>query len=294
MYIGLDIGGTKLLAAAFSERHELVRQERMDTPLEFRDGIEALKHLVRQVAGSDTIQAIGASAGGPLNFETGVVSSLHMPNWRDVPLKALLEEEFSVPFLVDVDTNAAALAEYTFGGLQTDRLLYVTVSTGVGGGLIVDGEVYRGGGGAHPEVGHQVVPYDLPIQGPIPCTCGSSDCLEAIVSGKAIRSHYKKRAEELTDEEWEHVAKNLARGLRNAVALYAPSVLALGGGVCVGGGELLLNVVRGELSKSMTIVPLPRVVASSLGYDSALWGGLAMAVQAKKIRLSKRIESSLT
>lgn len=282
MYIALDIGGTKLLAAAFSERHELIRRERIDTPHEFSEGIEALKYLVRRVAGSDAITAIGASAGGPLDFETGVVSPLHMPNWRNVPLKSLFEREFSVPFRVDVDTNAAALAEYTFGELKTDRLLYVTVSTGVGGGLIVNGEVYRGGGGVHPEIGHQVVPYELPVLGPIPCVCGSSDCLEAIVSGTAIKNHYRKPAEKLADEEWLQVGKNLAAGLRNAVALYAPSVIALGGGVCVGGGVPLLETVQRELAKSLMIVPSPRVVASSLGYDSALWGGLVMAVQAKK------------
>lgn len=280
MFIGLDIGGTKLMAAAFSERCELLRRERIDTPRELQEGLEALKGLVRQVAGSEPIKAIGASAGGPLDFATGVVSPLHMPTWRDVPLKSLFEEAFSAPFQVDVDTNAAALAEYTFGERKTDRLLYVTVSTGVGGGLVINGEIYRGGGGAHPEVGHQTVPYELPVSGPIPCVCGSSDCLEAIVSGTAIRNHYKKPAQELTEEQWLQVGNNLARGLRNTVALYAPSVIALGGGVCVGGGESLLNTVRRELSKSITIVPSPRVVGSSLGYDSALWGGLAMALQA--------------
>lgn len=282
MYISLDIGGTKFMVAAFNEHRELVRKVRADTPYSLEEGISCLISMVREVAEGRRIDAIGASAGGPLCFETGVVSPLHMPSWNDVPLKAIFEQEFNAPFCVDVDTNAAALAEYTFGCQRVDRLLYVTVSTGVGGGFVVDGQLYRGANGEHPEIGHQMIPYTLPVKGPIVCACGGSDCLEAIVSGTAIAKHYKKPADQLSESEWREVGANLGRGLRNATVLYAPSVIALGGGVSVGGGDVLLEAVRQEIVHHVHLVSHPTVIGSALGYDSALWGGLAMAFLARK------------
>ena len=104
------------------------------------------------------------------------MSPLHQPQWRDVPLKALMAERWQCPFHVDVDTNVAALGEYHFGPRQVPRLLYLTLSTGMGGGFLVDGHIYRGAGGAHPEIGHQAVPYRL--DRPVPtCECGAPDCL---------------------------------------------------------------------------------------------------------------------
>lgn len=282
MYLALDIGGTKLMVAAFSSTYEILRRERADTPSSLSEGLELLQRMAHAVVGEDKVQAIGASAGGPLDHVAGVVSPLHMPTWREVPLRQIFEKEFDAPFAVDVDTNAAALAEYAFGGHNVDRLLYVTVSTGMGGGFVVDGELYRGTVGAHPEIGHQVVPYELPQQPVVECPCGARGCIEAVVSGRAIQRHYGRPAEELSEAEWCQVGSNLGQALRNATALYAPSVIALGGGVCIGGGEGFLNAVRDVLEQGVQIVPVPRVVLSGLGYDTALWGGLAMAVRAQK------------
>lgn len=282
MYISLDIGGTKLMVAAFSDSYEILARERADTPASIEEGLAVLKKLAHTVAGGCSIRALGASAGGPLDYQSGVVSPLHMPTWRQVPLKAIFEAEFKAPFAVDVDTNAAALAEYSFGDGQSDRLLYITVSTGMGGGLVVDGELYRGTNGSHPEVGHQAVAYELPVSGPIACACGGSDCVEAIVSGTAIRSHYGKPAEELSAHEWDQVGCNLGQALRNAASLYAPERIVLGGGVCVGGGERLVQRIQRILDTNLKIVPIPRVILSRLGYDTALWGGLAMALRAER------------
>jgi glucokinase len=115
MYISLDIGGTKLMVAAFSDSHEILARERADTPASLEQGLALLKQLAHTVAAGRSLKALGASAGGPLNYRTGVVSPLHMPAWREVPLKALFEAEFKAPFAVDVDTNAAALAECGVG-----------------------------------------------------------------------------------------------------------------------------------------------------------------------------------
>ncbi len=264
------------MAAAFSDSLEIVARERADTPRSFTAGLELLSSLTRTVSKGGRIRAIGASAGGPLDHASGVVSPLHMPEWRDVPLKQIFQDTFGAPFFVDVDTNTAALAEYRFGGHQVDRLLYVTLSTGMGGGFVVDGEIYRGFNGNHPEIAHQTIPYQLPVQGPIQCPCGALDCLEAVVCGTAIQKIYGKPATALSASEWDQVAHNLGQGLRNAAMLYAPKVIVLGGGMALGGGERLLRGVEDALERSMKIVPRPAISLSTLGYDTALWGGLAL------------------
>ncbi len=278
VYVALDIGGTKLMAAAIDHNRTIIARERADTPRNLNDGLECLKKLARSVSKDTTIVAIGASAGGPLDHVTGVVSSLHFPEWRGVPLKQIMEDEFKCPFSVDVDTNAAALAEYTFTDQRAERLLYLTLSTGMGGGFIVNGEIYRGAKGGHPEVGHQAIPYQLPVAGPISCLCGGSDCLEAIICGSAIRKIYGKPAEELTAAEWEQVGFNLGQGLRNLTVIYAPDLIVLGGGMALGGGERLLAAARAVVEENVKIVGVPRIELSNLGYDTALWGALALAM----------------
>ena len=239
-----------------------------------------LKDLTHKVAQGKVIKAIGASAGGPLDYRSGVVSPLHMPEWRNVPLKQIFEDQFQTRFFVDVDTNAAALAEYRFGGHKSDRLLYLTLSTGVGGGFIIDGAIYRGVNHSHPEAGHQAIPHQLPTPGTVSCACGAVDCLEAIVSGTAIRKHYGKPAEQLTPDEWDQVAYNLGQGLRNLSVLYAPATIAIGGGVAIGGGARLIQRASEVVLANLKLVPPPEIKLSSLGYDTALWGGLALSLAA--------------
>jgi predicted NBD/HSP70 family sugar kinase len=266
------------MAAAIDQNREIVARERADTPKNLNDGLACLKELAKSVSKGTSIVAIGASAGGPLDYLTGVVSSLHFPEWHGVPLKQIMEDEFKCPFSVDVDTNAAALAEYTFTDHRAERLLYLTLSTGMGGGFIVNGEIYRGANGSHPEVGHQAIPYQLPVPGPIPCLCGGSDCLEAIICGSAIRKIYGKPAENLSVSEWAQVGFNLGQGLRNLTVIYAPDLIVLGGSMALGGGERLLAAARSVVQENVKIVPVPRIELSSLGYDTALWGALALAM----------------
>ncbi len=282
VYIALDIGGTKIMVAAINSKREILDREKVDTPKSLAEGLDLLSRLISSLGEGRQIISIGASAGGPLNHETGVVSPLHFPEWREVPLKKIIEDQFNVPFAVDVDTNTSALAEYEFGGHSSERLLYITLSTGMGGGLIVDGQIYRGEGGSHPEIGHQVVPYKLPVTGPIECLCGGYDCLEAIICGSAIRKHYSKSAEELLPDEWDQVAYNLGQGLRNIITICAPSVIVLGGGMALGGGSRLIEGAMTVLEENVKIVPIPKLRLSKLGYDSSLWGAYALSLLALK------------
>jgi len=141
IYVGLDIGGTKLMVAAADSAGRIARRTRAPTPPDLEEGLALLHGMIADVAAGDPIAAIGAAIGGPLDARTGVGSPVHQPNWRDVPLKAIMEQRWSCPFWVDVDTNVAAVGEYVVAGLSAPRFLYLTLSTGMGGGFLIDGQV---------------------------------------------------------------------------------------------------------------------------------------------------------
>ncbi len=275
VYIGLDIGGTKILAAAADSRGRLVRRRKIASPADGAEGLRSLFDLVDDLAAAGPIAAIGAACGGPLDRRSGLISPLHQPGWHNMALGAALQERYNVPFRVEVDTDAAALAEGLFGGRKAERLLYVTLSTGVGGGLLVDGEIYRGAGGVHPEIGHQQItrPEETVL-----CACGAFNCLEAFVSGTAIRRRFNKAAATLDEDEWKHIGSLLGIGLRNAAVLYAPDLIVLGGGVALGGGATLLQAARRVMERNLKLLPVPELRFSELGYETALMGAIALAL----------------
>ena len=277
LYVGLDIGGTKIMVAAGDGSGAIVRRVRAPTPAPLADGLALLHHMIAEVAQGEAIAGMGAAIGGPLDAVRGVVSPLHQPAWRNVPLKDIMEARWNCPFAVDVDTNVAALGEYTLAGLHSPRFLYITLSTGMGGGFLLDGAIYHGAGGAHPEVGHQAIPFRCAHPERVACACGAPDCLEALVSGTAIRRIYGKPAEELSEPEWDEVGYNLGQGLRNIAAISTPDLIVLGGGVAVGGGARLLASARAVLETHLRLVPAPELRISQLGYDTGLLGALALA-----------------
>ncbi len=205
-------------------------------------------------------------------------SCLHQPGWRNVPLKSFLEQEFGCPLHLDVDTNVAALGEWKARRGDARRLLYLTISTGIGGGLVIDGKVFRGAAGVHPEAAHQAVPWKGSF-GEVVCECGARGCLEELASGNGIRRRYGKAPETLSDDEWAEVGYNLGQGLRNLSTLYVPDVIAIGGGVAFGAGERLLAPARQTAASNLKLVPVPRIEPSVLGYDTALRGGILLAME---------------
>ena len=169
------------------------------------------------------------------------------------------------------------MGEYAAGAVAGRCFLYITLSTGMGGGYLVDGKIYRGMNGAHPEIGHQAINFRCAHPQRVICECGAPDCLEALISGTGIRRIYGKPAEQLDDDEWAEVAYNLGQGLRNLAAIYLPDLIVLGGGVAVGGGERLLAAARQVLVERLRLVSIPVVRLSELGYDTALHGAIAIA-----------------
>ena len=279
VFIGLDIGGTKLIAAAADEQGHIIKRERAPTPLPLDKGLSLLHEMIAAVSEGSPIAGIGAAAGGPLNWETGVVSPLHQPQWRNVPLKEIMEAKYHCRFDVEVDTNVAALAEHKHAEGKASKLLYLTLSTGMGGGFVVDGEIYRGLNGEHPEVGHQSVAYRLADGRTVACPCGSNGCLEALVSGSGIRRLYRKPPEELANSEWEEVAWNLGQGLRNLAVIYLPDVIVMGGGMTFGARDTLLSPAIQVMRDNLKIVPHPRVHASEMGEQNVLVGAILLALR---------------
>ncbi len=277
--MGLDIGGTKFLVASADREGKILKRLQESTPSDLQEGIHTLNRMIVSITGGKKVTAIGAAIGGPLDWKQGVVSPLHQPQWRDVPLKTMLEDRWGCPFFVDVDTNVAAMGEYYFGNEKAPRLLYLTISTGMGGGFLINGKIYRGAAGGHPEVAHQSINYRCGSPEKIACECGIPDCLEALVSGNGIRRIYGKPAECLNDQEWDEVAYNLGQGLRNLVAILLPDVIVLGGGVAFGRGEKLVAAASKVMETHARIVPVPKLRLSRLGYDTALLGAIAMAIR---------------
>src|SRR5215211_4167078 len=278
VFVGLDIGGTKIMVAAADHEGNMLRRARTDTSTSLEADLANINSMIVEVAAAEEIMGMGAAIGGPLDWENGIVSPLHQPDWRHVPLKAMMEEKWGCPFHVDVDTNVAAIGEYRWGGFFAGRFLYLTLSTGMGGGFLTDGKIYRGQGGAHPEVGHQSIHFRCSNPTQVQCECGAPDCLEALVSGNGIRRIYGKSAEMLSPEEWQEVAYNLGQGLRNMATFYAPDIIRIGGGVALGGGENFIGAAKAVMEEGLKLVPAPDVALSGLGYDTALRGAIAMAL----------------
>ena len=188
LVVGVDLGGTQVRAGLVQEDGRLLRREATVTrPEEGRDAvIERIVRLARSVCadvGLERVTAVGVAAPGAVDHRRGVVRlAPNLNGWVDVPLKDLLEERLGVPVQVGNDANLAALGEHMFGaGRGIKDLIYITVSTGIGGGILTDGRLLLGHHGYAAEIGHQTVEDSGPR-----CKCGNIGCLEAMASGTAI------------------------------------------------------------------------------------------------------------
>jgi glucokinase len=219
--LALDVGGTKL-AASFGDR-----SARAPTPASGEAALDALLELGESVVAGD-VRGVGVSFGGHVDARRGVVArSLHVPGWEDVPLAAAVAKRFRAPAAVENDANAGALGEWDDAGRPSAPLCYVTVSTGVGAGLVVSGEVLRGRDGLAGEVGHLVVDPAGPL-----CACGRRGCVEAGASGPAIA----RRGGD--DRAFADAARALAVAVAALIAVVNPAVVAIGGGVAEAGPPL--------------------------------------------------------
>jgi len=292
----VDIGGTKIAVGAVTRQGEIInRFECATVPEEgFALAMQRTKGMLREAvapAGAK-FEGIGVACPGPLDPFTGIVGDVGtLPGWQGGNLVAELAAEFGVPVAVENDADAVALAEMHWGAAKgSEHFIYITVSTGIGGGIILSGKLYRGAHGAHPELGHQVIDASGPL-----CYCRAHGCWESLASGSAMASWMREQqavAPELTAaqicvlaEQGDPLARRsveregyyLGLGLANLITLFAPETIALGGGV-MKSHRLFLDHALEVIQEVCTQVPdaKTQITLASLGADT----GLAGAAQA--------------
>jgi len=176
-YIGLDLGGTKTMVVFTNKEGKAIKTLREDTPLDLESGVTLVKKMIKDIAIDNNILAIGVAIG-PIDKLSRTVSPLHQLQWQGVEFWDILEEEFNCSAYIDVDTNVAAIGEYYLGDFTQKYFMYITLSTGMGGGFLIDGNVYEGL--CHPEVAHQAINYKCSYPKNIQCECGVQDCLACL------------------------------------------------------------------------------------------------------------------
>jgi glucokinase len=308
----VDIGGSKVEVALASETGRLLGAPRRRPPdPDPRAALAAIATDARALlaaAGSPGPQAIGISAPGPLAREAGRLDAPpNLPGWRGVEVCRPLSEALSAPAFLENDANAAALAEWRFGaGQGASRLVYLTLSTGLGAGLVLDDRLYRGRGDQAGELGHVAVEEDG-----LPCACGLRGCLEAYVGGRAWTRHLREALPETSSavvraggrervgpeqvvaaaregdpaslRELARFVHYLARGVAMVVMAFAPDVIVLGTIATAAGEALCFEPLRAQVARR--IWPQAgkglRIVPAGLGERGPALAGLCAALQGR-------------
>lgn len=317
LILALDFGGTKLTAATTT-----LSAASQDAPSPWlglrrvfspHDGDAEYDRQTMIALGQELLEgarpsAIGISFGGPVDFPTGTVRlSHHVPGWENIPLAEQFAAAFGAPVAVDNDANIAALGEYRYGaGRGAADMLYITVSTGVGGGWVLGGRPWRGHETMAGEFGHMVVDWNGPL-----CLCGKRGCVERLASGpymaqdaegllqewpergQVLRTLWDGEAgtltgkmlaeaaaagDDLAQEVLRRGARALGVGIGNAANLINPQLVVLGGGVTKS-GDGWWSAVRQAARETMLPEIHCQIAAAALGDDAPLWGAVALALE---------------
>lgn len=308
--VSVDLGGTQVRAALVDATGKI--HARSNTSTRSEEGqdavIDRIFECISEVMGSmpkDEIRGIAIGAPGPLNPWTGVITeAANLSGWYDVPLVHIIEERFEMPTLLGNDANVAALAERRFGAAQgTANMIYMTVSTGIGGGIIVEGELLLGSDGLAGEVGHQTID----INGPS-CNCGNTGCLETLAAGPAIARRTVDRLQagavstipELVKGDLDEVTAAVVSkaasggdalaiemlrvagfyigvGIVNLLHLFNPELIIIGGGVSKAGDFLFEPIRRTVSERAMDSMQSGvRILPAALGDDVVLLGAACL------------------
>lgn len=301
--LAIDIGGTKLATAVVDASGELLGAQRMPT-LRTADAealftaLLGLCHEAVQQAGQDVV-GVGVGCGGPMRYPAGIVSPLNIPAWRDFPLRDRLSASFGLPCRVDNDAKAMTLGERWRGaGRGSNNMLGMVVSTGVGGGIILDGQLRHGHRGNAGHVGHIVVKPGGP-----PCGCGGHGCVEAIASGTGLANRLAlevargaitrlasgasaadiaaaaREGDPLSVELFRDAGEALGRCIASAAAVLDLEVVVLGGSIALRAWDLLAPTLTSTLRQEakLDFTRDVRVVQAELGDAAGLVGAAQLA-----------------
>ena len=314
--VGVDMGGTKILSAVIDAEGNILGTAKVPTKADASTSvvIDRIADSIQQAIGKSgvnaaSIEAVGIGAPGPLDPETGVVIFAPNLGWRDVPLKAELEARVGIPTFVDNDVNVGTLGEHAFGaGKGVQNIVGIFVGTGIGGGIILQGELFHGASKTAGEIGHIIVKADGPR-----CGCGVRGCLEALASRtamtkqlrKAIKKKGKKSViskltdgdlsairsgvlakairanDKLTLKVFKKATKYLGVGIGSIVNFLNPEMIILGGGVVEALDDTFLDNIRAAAKKYALPNTLDgvQIVRAKLGDNSGILGAAALARQ---------------
>lgn len=313
--LALDIGGTKLAAGVVSADGTLLSSA--GCPTRVQDGPEAAlkrlfelgeKALAETGAAPHELLGTGIGCGGPLDSATGtLIRPPHLPGWIDIPVVELARKHYGLPAVLDNDGTAGAAGEWRFGvGAGSRHLVYLTVSTGIGGGMVLDGRTFRGAAGNGGEPGHVTV-----HSGGRHCKgCGRDGCLEAYASGTSIAeraaeavadaaarqtptvlagcdpltaaevAEAARREDPVAEQVWAETVEALGSGLTSLVNLFEPDLVVLGGGVTRAGEQLFAPLRRLVAAQAMgPAARAARIVRASGGDAAGILGAAAVAVE---------------
>lgn len=314
-FVGVDLGGTSMRVAIAGDTGELLAHVKAPThanagPESVFQRLASLAQEARaaaRLADDVVVSAWGVAFPGPVNHITGVLTTPpNLQGWHNVPVRDLLTPYAKAPVVVANDAHAAALGEHSFGaGRGVSEMVYMTISTGIGGGIISRDSLIYGADGTAGEVGHIVVDWRGPN-----CNCGNRGCLEALASGTAIAraatAHLQNgiasslqginepltardvidaalKGDAMAKDVVNEAARILGAGCVSVVNLVNPRLIVLGGGVSLHAGDMLLGPVRERIAARA--LELPRgnvnVVLCELGDEAGLYGAVALARQAK-------------
>jgi len=308
--LAVDIGGTQFRIALVSTSGKILKRHAV--PNEFVDNPSAGLHYIKTavtelIAGESNagIAGMGVAIAGLVTVESGVLlTSPNLLKWYGTPIKEIFERELGLPVWVCNDANLAALGEQRYGvGKGIDDLIFITVSTGIGGGIIINGKMFLGSQGFGAEIGHMTIDNDGPR-----CNCGNIGCLEMLASGTAIARMARERmmngeASTIKDVAGDNLTKitaetvfakakrgdglaisvvnaatrNLGIGIVNLVHLFNPQMIVLGGGVSQAGDMLLVPVRQVVAERIMKDIEV-NIVLAALNADSGLLGAVAMVL----------------
>lgn len=289
--IGIDIGGTSLRAALVdADGHILAREETATLAQAGPQAVvQQIAALVAKITPDRTgIAGAGISSPGPIDTERGVALGVPtLAGWSDIPIASMIQTALNLPVRLENDAIAAAIGEWKFGaGQGLSHLVYVTISTGIGGGVIADGKVLRGRMGMAGHIGHMTIERDG-----APCACGNRGCWEAYASGTAfarrIAPHFPNpksaftaatagnpHALQLVAEE----ADWLGLGIANLLHLFSPQTVILGGGISNGFSLLLPGIQQRIQANAMPAFRTVPILPATLGENAGLVGAAAMVM----------------
>jgi glucokinase len=315
LILGIDLGGTKILTSVVNPGGEMLSRDHGVTPA--ARGPEAVIQAIEASAeralegasiGMERVSAIGIGAPGLSDAEAGILfTSPNLPGWKDVPLRDMIQQRLKKKAFLTNDGNAAALGEYYFGAAKgISHFIYVTISTGIGGGIVADGKVLQGSKGMAGEIGHMTIADRGPL-----CHCGNWGCWEALASGTALAKEARKQVQKGADttilnlaggkidqvtaltvqaaaEKGDPLANQLILktayyfgvGLANLVNIFNPEMIVIGGGLSNMGDRLLIPAYReAEKRAFKRAYRTVRFVRAGLGRNSGVLGAAAYAFQ---------------